>query len=1016
LQKVFTKAICDSKEGGGKLWSTMYMNLQFPKSKDVYIPHRFRFNNKEELTFDEVCESLMTSNQNDVKQVLVVSAPGMGKSRASEEIHSRLVVALTDHVVVRVALSRALKLFEDYHDHDDETLLQKILLEFGGVKSETEIISKLSEGRVFAILDGLDEICPEYRDAVNILIQNLLNKRANILITTRPQEQPQLKMSFPGLTTLELLEFNRSDMIEMLQSRLGLSVEMCTDILNRFQENAEGFSSNPLHLKMICDTYEKNKAMLLDIYNLYSDFVEQKIVTGMEAKHIIKGTYLYKRTKNKIYSILGKCSIALLTWQQIQLSEDDVENINMSGIATVKDAQSQVNFVHRTYAEFIEVRCAMEYFVLESPEFDLLEIIYKSRQFQDAETLMKFLESGLRVAYKDTKPNEKALRNVAFLGPMLFQFFCNIGMPNAFRKLRECTEALNDQQLRNSFQESHNQDNFRKWLFTHACCSSDELAEMLSPFCAVFDKNINTLQAIEWIVTHSKTAKSLRLFLEKVPNWKQSVHGALPLGFSKEQAEFYFQEVPEAVERLKELYQAKGNTPSTTTTALEMYEQLISPFNKHELKLALDEDDSWKFMKNVRSLRESSEVHKACFDGNLDKLKELHLAGESLIKQNSCNQTPLHMAASLPGTDCLQYLLEIILGPNLMNISNARSDQEQSLVETHLNAVDFELCSPLQWAADYKSAANVDLIVRVLLGDLFIPKEAEIIKRRSDHQQKKVEFLLHSVNLIKKNPTSRSCEEQNVAAIDTLLRNLLGHLHATTENYKTQSRTVEDYMKIELLLCKPPRIALCESLNKMYGSDVSEKCIETLLVNLMGQFYVDDGQEALERSDEEQSMINRMLNASDRRGVTPLCDAIRLGLYNIFYKILLNLLGQRFVSLTADPSTLRPRNAKDQALVEDLLCPLIKGRSLMHLAVSTPKDTGIPALLVRNLLGSIFISKEGQNMTKNASQKALVERTINARDDERKTPTDLAQRFGNKDAAKILEINLRDTIVEEDLD
>jgi NACHT domain len=154
--------------------------------------------------------------------VLITAPPGMGKSRASEEIHTQLVLGVNSNSVLYVKLSR---LTEFWMKCDNIPLVKSFLLRCVDESKFLEFQQRLDEGRMVAVLDGFDEICPHFRSKVLALIKEMLVKGAKVLITSRPQEKVKiiagLEQDEADLISFEISFFQTYQKLLMLQTRLG---------------------------------------------------------------------------------------------------------------------------------------------------------------------------------------------------------------------------------------------------------------------------------------------------------------------------------------------------------------------------------------------------------------------------------------------------------------------------------------------------------------------------------------------------------------------------------------------------------------------------------------------------------------------------------------------------------------------------------------------------------------------------------------------------------------------------
>jgi predicted NACHT family NTPase len=149
--------------------------------------------------------------------VLITAPPGMGKSRASEEIYTQLV--LRGHFAIYVKLSQIISFWTKCDDNPSVKAFLKECIDKDKLKQCPK------ENKMIAVLDGFDEVCPNFRSKVLNLIKELLVKGTKVLITSRPQEKDQIIKGLEkdaGMFILEIESFFLDQKILMLQTRLNL--------------------------------------------------------------------------------------------------------------------------------------------------------------------------------------------------------------------------------------------------------------------------------------------------------------------------------------------------------------------------------------------------------------------------------------------------------------------------------------------------------------------------------------------------------------------------------------------------------------------------------------------------------------------------------------------------------------------------------------------------------------------------------------------------------------------------
>jgi hypothetical protein len=212
-----------------QIWSTMHLKLDFPRCKDSYVPHNFQsagpFRQFSEFTrnFSQAMNFVAKCLQ---KVVLITAPPGMGKSRASEEMYTQLV--LRGHFVIYAKLSQIISFWTKCGDSPSvKAFLQECM--------DDDKLQQCPEGdKMIVVLDGFDEICPHFRSKVLALIKELLVEGSKVLITSRPQEEDQIIKALEKDTGMFILmniePFSLEQKVLMLQTRLNLDANKLAKI------------------------------------------------------------------------------------------------------------------------------------------------------------------------------------------------------------------------------------------------------------------------------------------------------------------------------------------------------------------------------------------------------------------------------------------------------------------------------------------------------------------------------------------------------------------------------------------------------------------------------------------------------------------------------------------------------------------------------------------------------------------------------------------------------------------
>jgi NACHT domain len=215
-----------------QIWATMHLKLDFPRCTDSYVPQIFSTPRPTDASyyytysynFGEVVSIVANSNK---RLVLISAPPGMGKSRASEEIYTQLV--LRGHFAVYVKLSQIISFWTKCDDNPSvRDFLQECI-------DEDKFRRCWEEDEMIVVMDGFDEVCPQFKSEVVALINKLLVKGIKVLVTSRPQEKDDiikgLKQDTNSMFIIEIRSFSLDQKVLMLETRLHLGVNRLAKIV-----------------------------------------------------------------------------------------------------------------------------------------------------------------------------------------------------------------------------------------------------------------------------------------------------------------------------------------------------------------------------------------------------------------------------------------------------------------------------------------------------------------------------------------------------------------------------------------------------------------------------------------------------------------------------------------------------------------------------------------------------------------------------------------------------------------
>jgi len=106
LQEMFLEVLNQSSNAAtanvAQIWSTALKKVDFPECKNLYVPHNFFVGEQGNTRFKHFVK-LIRSGVHPV--ILLHSPPGMGKSRATEQMHSELVCT-SDYLLLYIKMGQ----------------------------------------------------------------------------------------------------------------------------------------------------------------------------------------------------------------------------------------------------------------------------------------------------------------------------------------------------------------------------------------------------------------------------------------------------------------------------------------------------------------------------------------------------------------------------------------------------------------------------------------------------------------------------------------------------------------------------------------------------------------------------------------------------------------------------------------------------------------------------------------------------------------------------------------------
>jgi len=338
--------------------------------------------------------------------MLISDTAGMGKSTLLTHLSKQIKQKFPAKWVVRI----------DLNDHTDElkALKQTLTDKDKAIEFVSEKLLKFQRGerlalfkqccelkqkvRIIIMVDGFDEISPNYKQTVIDLLQALRQTAVEQLwVTTRQHLREELEDKLQQLS-YTLKPFSEENQVEFLK-RFWCQKEWFTEVGNGAEEELktklENYAENlirklslslsdrdkqftgiPLQCRMLAEAFDKEVKTLyhpsefvpdlsfkLDLLGLYERFIERKYEICLEEKGKISTTNVCaKEVRKALFKNIVKdhqilALKVLFTEEQLALLHIKCqcisfnESVTRTGIVQISN-ERKLHFIHRTFAEF----------------------------------------------------------------------------------------------------------------------------------------------------------------------------------------------------------------------------------------------------------------------------------------------------------------------------------------------------------------------------------------------------------------------------------------------------------------------------------------------------------------------------------------------------------------------------------------------------------------------------------------------------------------------------------------
>jgi HEAT repeat protein/energy-coupling factor transporter ATP-binding protein EcfA2 len=223
------------------------------------------------------------------KRIAIIGEPGAGKTTLLQQIAHWIYDEYEESVVIWVSLADLQKpyLVEQYLF---ETWLTAAVMKKGKVATEElkdDFVTRFQQGRVWLLLDGLDEMSASGNPLTEIARQlrdGGAISQARIVLTCRVNLWDGSKNALDDFDTYRTLNFSYPDQVETFISQWFAAISketiakgLCTALKQPGKERIQDLVKNPLRLTLLCltwDEWQQNGGLPDTTAGLYKSFVD----------------------------------------------------------------------------------------------------------------------------------------------------------------------------------------------------------------------------------------------------------------------------------------------------------------------------------------------------------------------------------------------------------------------------------------------------------------------------------------------------------------------------------------------------------------------------------------------------------------------------------------------------------------------------------------------------------------------------------------------------------------------
>ncbi|MFI4954639.1 MAG: NACHT domain-containing protein, partial [Gammaproteobacteria bacterium] len=328
-------------------------------------------------------DKLTTTNRLNI----IVAEPGMGKSTVITQLAHRNKLPDDERWVIKINLLAWKQLIDNsnFEGIADVIKFLSVIEDLGDLSRDVLRVYLQRPTGVFLLLDGMDEINPEQRNKIILLVKILFRQtQVNMTVSTRFHLQSELEDAF-SLLAYNLSPFTETDRESFLikfwaklfnlderDPRLaGYVKAVISNFSLSMQDSDQEFMGIPLQARMLAEAltdefkefyYSNQETPLflgkISIVNLYEKFIQRKYAIYFEDKiGALLSPELKLPLQNSFTKIHRRLAFHLLFPQEAlnfysEKSANPLNEIELINIGIVQRLDGTLAFVHRTFSEY----------------------------------------------------------------------------------------------------------------------------------------------------------------------------------------------------------------------------------------------------------------------------------------------------------------------------------------------------------------------------------------------------------------------------------------------------------------------------------------------------------------------------------------------------------------------------------------------------------------------------------------------------------------------------------------